>query len=190
MSQQQRDKLFNRQARAFSEGTVEFINHQWIFFDNETDEASSFEDYLQHDIEVYRGNRWRKGSIEENGAVRHNNQLIHLQDGEQIRIRKQLIYSFERLLDELNDDSFFQFVTTLNSLEFSVYDCIYSYNQLTFLRESVTQSGVNFFVFDNGLLLCSVQHHFCYSKNEHDRFEFTLNTGKRIVIEKLNSQPS
>jgi hypothetical protein len=116
--------------------------------------------------------------------------MFYLQDDEQIRIRKQLIYSFERLLDELNDDSFFQFVTTLNSLDFSVYDCIYSYNQLTFLREAETQSGVNFFIFDNGTVLVSVQHHFYYSEKEQDRFEFTLNTGKRIVIEKINSQPS
>ncbi|MDQ0217564.1 DUF2777 domain-containing protein [Peribacillus cavernae] len=188
MSRQQREKLFNRQTRAFSEGTVESINHQWVFFDEETDEASSLEEYLHQNVEIFRGNRWRKGCVEENGAVKHNNQIFHLQDSEQIRIRKRLIYSFERLLDELNDDSFFQFVTTLNSLDFSVYDCLYSYNQLTFLREAKTQSGVNFFIFDNGTVLCSVQHHFYYSENEHDRFEFTLNTGKRIVIEKINSQ--
>ncbi|WP_409305926.1 DUF2777 domain-containing protein [Peribacillus sp. SCS-155] len=188
MMKQQRAKLFKRQTRAYAEGTVEYINHQWIFFDDETDEASSLEEYLHHEIEIYRGKRWRKGNLEENNLVRYKNEKYPLQDGEHIRIRKQLIYSFERLLDELNDDSFFQFVTTLNSLDFSIYDCIYSYNQLTFLRESSAQSGVNFFTFDNGTILCSVQHHFCYSENEHDRFEFTLNTGKRIVIEKLNSQ--
>ncbi len=31
MSQQQRTKLMNRQTRAFTEGTVENINQQWIF---------------------------------------------------------------------------------------------------------------------------------------------------------------
>ncbi|RFU62157.1 DUF2777 domain-containing protein [Peribacillus glennii] len=187
MSQQQRFKLFNRQSRAFSEGTVEYINHQWIFFDGETDEASSLDEYLNHDIEIFRSGRWCKGTIGENGTVTHNGQVFDLEHDESIRIRKQLIYSFERLLDELNDDSFFQFVTTLNSLDFSVYDCIYSYNQLTFLRTATTQSGVNFFIFDNGTLLCSVQHHFFYSVKEHDRFEFTLNTGKRIIIEKINA---
>lgn len=188
MSQQQRSKLFNRQTRAFAEGTVEYINHQWIFFDGETDEASSLDEYLNHDIEIYRGNRWCRGSIGEHGTVKLKSRIFDLENDEMIRIRKQLIYSFERLLDELNDDSFFQFVTTLNSLGFSVYDCIYSYNQLTFLRTATTQSGVNFFIFDNGTLLCSVQHHFYYSEKEHDRFEFTLNTGKRIIIEKINSE--
>ncbi|MFD0048818.1 DUF2777 domain-containing protein [Actinomycetes bacterium NPDC127524] len=187
MSQQQRAKLFQRQSRAFSAGTVENINHQWIFFDEETDEASSLDEYLHQDIEVFRGHRWRKGIIEDNGAVRFNKEVLYLMDEERIRIRKQLIYSFERLLEELNDDSFFQFITTLNSLDFSIYDCIYSYNQLTFLKEAESRSGVNFFTFDNGTDICSVQHHFCYAEKSHDRFEFTMNTGKRIVIEKMNN---
>lgn len=187
MSQQHRTKLMNRQTRAFTEGTVENINQQWIFFDDETDEASSIEDHLQSTIEVYRGGRWQQGILEAEGKIHLHREFTFLRDNEPIRIRKKLLYSFERLLEELNDDSFFQFVTTLNSLDFSIYDCIYSYNQLTFLRELTNQSGVNFFTFDNETQICLVQHHFSYGKKDHDRFEFTLNTGKRIIIEKVNS---
>ncbi|RFU68067.1 DUF2777 domain-containing protein [Peribacillus saganii] len=189
MNKQQRATLLNHQSRAYTEGIVDYINEQWVFFDEETDEAYSMEDYVNHDIEIYRGNRWRKGVLGENGLVALGKTNVYLMEKEQIRIRKQLLYSFERLLDEINDDSFFQFVTTLNSLDFSVYDSIYCYNQLTFLRDLSAQSGVNFLIFDNGTQICSVQHHFCYSKNEQNRFEFTINTGKRIVIEKLNSHP-
>ena len=187
MSQQHRTKLMNRQTRAFTEGTVENINQQWIFFDDETDEASSIEDHVNSIIEVYRGGRWQQGLLEAEGKIHLNRDFTFLRDNEPLRIRKKLLYSFERLLEELNDDSFFQFVTTLNSLDFSIYDCIYSYNQLTFLRELTNQSCVNFFTFDNETQSCLVQHHFSYGKKDHDRFEFTLNTGKRIIIEKVNS---
>jgi len=186
MSQQQREVLYDRQPRAFTEGTVENINQQWIFFDIETDEASSLEEYVHQEVEVQRGRNWYRGTLEENGVVNLRRETFILRDGEQIKIRKQMIYSFDSLLEELDDDSFFQFVTSLNSLDFSIYDCIYSYNQLSFLRDVHSKSGVNFLIFDNESQICAVQHHFFYSKNRHDRFEFTLNTGKRIMIEKLN----
>ncbi|RID86201.1 DUF2777 domain-containing protein [Peribacillus asahii] len=189
MRQQQRVKLIKQQTRAFTEGKVEYINFQWIFFDDETDEASSIEDYMHNEVEVYRSGRWRQGIILEEGAIQlTNHEIVFLKQNETIHIRKKLIYSFEELLEKLTDDSFFQFVTTLNSLGFSTYDCIYSYNQLTFLENTSTQSGVNFFTFDNNSEICSVQHHFSYGENKNDRFEFTINTGKRIIIEKVNSK--
>jgi len=186
MKQQQRNELLKRQLRSFTPGIVEFINDQWIFFNDENDEAYPLEDYLQREMEVFRGSRWRKGFLSDLGTISLRKENLTLMHQEKVRIKKSLQYSFERLLEELNDDSFFQFIMTLNSLNFSVYDCIYGYNQLTFLRDKKNCSGVNFFVFDNGQCVCSVQHHFVYSTKEHDRFEFTQNTGKRIVIEKLN----
>jgi Protein of unknown function (DUF2777) len=188
MRQQQRIKLLKQQQRAFTEGTVENINFQWIFFDDETDEASSIDDYMRNEVEVYRAGRWRPGLILEEGAIQLPHEVTYLKQNEQIRIRKKLLYSFENLLEKLTDDSFFQFVTTLNSLNFSTYDCIYSYNQLTFLDEATQRSGVNFFNFDNHSQICAVQHHFSYGQNKNDRFEFTMNTGKRIIIEKVNSK--
>ena len=140
---------------------------------------------MDNEIEVYRSKRWRRGLLSENGIVQLKKEPIFLLHQEKVRIKKDLQYSFKRLLEDLNDDSFFQFIMTLNSLSFSIYDCIYGYNQLTFIRDRKNCSGVNFFTFDNGQAICSVQHHFVYSSKEHDRFEFTQNTGKRIVIEKL-----
>ena len=186
MNQHQRTELIKRQSRSYTPGSVEYINNQWIFFNDETDEAHPLEEYVKKEIEVYRGSRWKRGHLSETGKVQLKKDILFLEHNEKVRIKKDLQYSFEKLLDELNDDSFFQFLMTLNSLSFSIYDCIYGYNQLAFLRKGEHCSGVNFFTFDNGECVCSVQHHFVYSSKQHDRFEFTLNTGKRIVIEKYN----
>ena len=186
MNQHQRSELMNHQTRAFSSGSVEYINDQWVFFCEENDEAYPMEDYVGREIDIFRHQGWRRGRLEENGIVRLKKDTVFLLHQENVRIKKETLYSFERLLEDLNDDAFFQFMMTLNSLSFSMYDCIYGYNQLTFIRDRRNCSGVNFFTFDNGVCVCSVQHHFVYSSKQHDRFEFTQNTGKRIVIEKLN----
>jgi hypothetical protein len=187
MNRQQRIKLYDIQARSYTEGTVEQINDQWVFFDEETEEASLIDDFLQQEVEIFRLNRWRKGILFEPGKVHIGKETIMFRDNDQVRIRKHLIYSLERLLEGINDDAFFQFVTTLNSLNFSIYDCIYCYNHLSFLSDEHRKDGVNFMVFDNQEQICNVQHHFCYYEKVNDRFEFTLNTGKRLVIEKMIS---
>ena len=105
-----KNKLMKQQTRAFTEGTVENINFQWIFFDDETDEASSIDDYMQNEVEVYRAGRWREGVILEEGAIQLKSEMTFLKKNETIRIRKKLLYSFEKLLEDLTDDSFFQFV--------------------------------------------------------------------------------
>jgi hypothetical protein len=187
MNRQQRLKLYNNQERAHTEGTVEQINDQWIFFDAETEEASLMEDFLQQDVEIFRLNRWKSGVLVEAGKIVSGKEIMLLRDHDLVRVRKHIIYSLERLLDSMNDDAFFQFVTTLNSLDFSLYDCLYCYNHLTFITDDTRKDGVNFIVFDNQLQICNVQHHFCYYEKVSDRFEFTLNTGKRLIIEKLIS---
>lgn len=187
MSQQQRRKLYDNQQRSYNNGTVEQINEQWIFFDEETEEAIMLEDFYQQEIEIFRLNRWKKGICLEPGKIRIGSESVMLRDHDVVRVRKHLIYSLERLLDGINDDAFIQFVTTLNSLSFSIYDCIYCYNHLSFLSDDQRKDGVNFMVFDNQEQICNVQHHFYYYEKVSDRFEFTLNTGKRLIIEKLIS---
>jgi hypothetical protein len=187
MNRQQRLKLYNTQVRAYTEGAVEQINEQWIFFDAETEEATLMEDFLQQEVEIYRLNRWKRGLLIESGKIAFGKEILLLRDNDQVRVRKHMIYSLERLLDSMNDDAFFQFVTTLNSLDFSIYDCLYCYNHLTFIADDTRKDGVNFMVFDNQTQICNVQHHFCYFEKVSDRFEFTLNTGKRLIIEKMIS---
>lgn len=185
MDQQLRMKLYDAQLRGYTEGAVEQINNQWVFFDGENDEASRMEDFLQQEIEVFRLNRWKKGILIEPGKITIGKEIVMLRDNDSVRVRKHLIYSLERLLEGINNDAFFQFVTTLNSMEFSIYDCLYCYNHLSFLNEEQRKDGVNFMIFDNQESICLVQHHFSYLEKTSDRFEFTLNTGKRLVIEKM-----
>lgn len=187
MNRQQRLKLYDIQKRSYTEGTVEQINGQWIFFDGETEEAVLMEDWVQQSIEIFRLNRWKKGKLIEAGKMAIGKATILLNDHDIVRVRKTLIYSLEKLLEAINDDAFVQFITTLNSLDFSIYDCLYCYNQLAFVTDDIRKDGVNFMVFDNQMQICNVQHHFCYYENLSDRFEFTLNTGKRLIIEKMIS---
>lgn len=182
-----RERLYEAQPRAYTEGTIEQINDQWIFFDGETEEAARLEDFLHQEIEVFRLNHWKKGILTDPGIIKIGKENILLRDQDLIRIRKNLVYSLERLLDGINEDAFIQFVTTLNSLEFSVYDCLYCYNHLSFLGEEHRRDGVNFMIFDNQECICNVQHHFYYFEKGSDRFEFTINTGKRLIIEKMIS---
>lgn len=186
MNRQQRSNLIEFQPRAFNTGTVEFINSQWVFFDEETEEAALVDEFLHQEIEVLRSNKWRKGFLLDGGCIQTGNEKLFLQDKEIIKIRKQLIYSLERLLDELNNEAFIQFLNTLNSINFSIYDCIYCYNHLTFLDAEKGSSGVNFLIFDNEEIICSVQHHFDYHEKQSDRFEITLSNGKRAVIERIS----
>ncbi|KIY23254.1 MULTISPECIES: DUF2777 domain-containing protein [Mesobacillus] len=186
MNRQQRSNLIEYQPRSFNAGTVEHINAQWIFFDEETEEAALIEEFAHQEVEVQRNSKWCKGILLDDGNIQTGKEILSLTDQEMIRIRKQLIYSFERLLDELNDEAFVQFIQTLNSLKFSLYDCIYCYNHLTFLDHKAGRSGVNFLIFDNEEHICSVQHHFDYYEIQMDRFELTLNNGKRTVVERIS----
>lgn len=181
-------KLLNLQSRSFIEGTVESINDQWVFFNNETEEASLLDDYLHTEIEVFHKHHWKKGLLLEDGKMKFSTRYTYcLQNNDEIRIRKELSFSFDCLLKELTDDVFIQFVTTLNSLQFSIYDCIHCFNQLMLVNESPETNGVNFLFFDNDALVCSVQHHFSYGAERIvDRFEFTLNTGKRMLVERIS----
>lgn len=187
MNKQQRLKLYDLQKRAYTEGTVEQINDQWIFFDGETEEAVLMEDLVQQKVEIFRSGHWKRGRYIETGKIVIGKEALLLRDHDVVRVRKNLIYSLEKLMEAINDDAFFQFVTTLNSLDFSIYDCLYCYNQLSFLTDDSHKDGVNFMVFDNQTQICNVQHHFCYYEKLSDRFEFTLNTGKRLIIEKMIS---
>lgn len=187
MKNQQRAKLIEFQTRAFTKGSVEYINEQWIFFDEETEDASMLEEYNHQEIEIFSFNRWRKGILLEDGKVNISDSVHFLRNDDTIRIRKHLVFALEELLNELSDDCFYQFITTLNSMKFSIYDCIYCYNHLTFVKDEKRKNGVNMMIFDNEEGLCSVNHHFFYNNNNTDRFEFTLNTGKRMIVEKLTS---
>ncbi|MCU9612467.1 DUF2777 domain-containing protein [Caldibacillus lycopersici] len=179
---QERLHILNKQLRAYFEGTVEMINNEWIFFDNETEEAYPIENFYSKEIQVEKYNDWKKGILLDNLTIQGEQGDFKLHDQDTIKIRKTLPYSFDSLLQDLQDDAFFRFILTLNKLGFSVYDLLYCHNHLSFLLNE-NKEGVNFMVFDNAVQICSVNHHFQYEKKYIDRFEFTLNTGERLILQ-------
>ena len=177
-----RTSLLAKQPRAFSEGKVEWINGEWIFFDLETEEAYPLEAFESKEVYIFRQKSWKKGILSENGMIRRNQESIQIQPNDFIKIRKQLHYAFELLLEDFHDAIFFRFIQQLNKHDFSIYDVIFCHNHLTFLP-TMPKQGVNMMVFDNGRHILSVLHHFFYDKGRQDRFEFTTNTGERFLYQ-------
>lgn len=165
--------ILEKQDRAFFEGIVEKINDDWIVIDNETEEAFPLEDFLYKEIRMKHLNHWYSGILTDDFIVQYENKQYELQDQTYVKIRKSLSVSYQAWLEELADDTFFQFIRKLNELNYSIL-------------VTKEKEGVNFFVFDNTVGVCSVHHHFHYRQDQKsDRFEYTLNTGNRIVLQAL-----
>lgn len=189
MNIQKRLEIIPLQERSFIEGTIENIGDEWIFFDETNEEAFELED-LGQEIEIYINDHWEKGTLLDNTIVYITNDIHYLKNGDRIRYNKKLAYSFKTLIEELNDQSYLNFVNTLNNLTYSLYDCIYCHNFLLFLKEKEIKEGMNVIVFDNENQICVVQHYFFRKGEEvNDRFEFSQSNGKRVICSFL-SNPS
>ncbi|MCA1030998.1 DUF2777 domain-containing protein [Bacillus timonensis] len=186
MNLQHRLNSLNEQKRSYTRGTVEYINDQWVFFDEENDEASLLEELSEFEMEVLTLNKWERGSYVGDGLIKLIDYLYKLDQGDNIRVRKGLQYSYRVLLESLPDEIFIQYTSTLNKLSFSLYDCIYCHNYSMFI-ENVEQNihGVNTIIYDNNELICTVQHHFSRGNKSQDRFEYTIANGKRSVLTSL-----
>lgn len=80
MNRQQRSNLIEFQPRAFNTGTVEYINNQWVFFDDETEEAALVDEFIHQEVEVFRSNKWCKGFLLDNGCIQTGNEQLFFQD--------------------------------------------------------------------------------------------------------------
>ncbi|KOO50260.1 DUF2777 family protein [Priestia koreensis] len=178
-------QILKNQPRSFIYGTLECIDSQWVFFELDSDEAFRLEDVISESFEVEVNGNWEKALWVEENIVQLNGETYFLGDGDEIRVQKQLLKAYELLIEELDEAVLMQFTTQLNALDFSLYDCLYSCNTLYCLPADKNREGVNFLIFDNGDFICSVHHIFARGTVETDRFEFTLNTGKRLMITSL-----
>lgn len=170
------------QERAYIEGTIEYIGEEWIFFDEINEEAFELED-LGTELEILKeDNRWYKGILIEKTLLYVENDFHYLKNGDHIRYKKKLTYSFKELIDELSEPSYLNFVKTLNSFSYSLFDCVYCHNFLSFLYCQENKEGMNVIVFDNQDQICVVQHYFSRKTEKcNDRFEFAQSNGKRLV---------
>lgn len=183
--QYERLAIIQQQKRSFLEGTIEYIHDEWVFFSEE--EMFLLEEFYER--EIYIDHDRIKGILMEPNRVLTDHGEYILTGNEWIKIRKTLPYALEALIDELSDDAFFVFVNQLNRFTFSLYDALYCYNQFMF-QELAPKEGVNFMIFDNGINICAVQHVYSYGEKLHDRFEFTLNTNQRLIVQNDWSYPS
>jgi hypothetical protein len=170
-------QCINEQKRAYIQGTIEFVNGEWIFFDEEDEEASLLEEMTEGNIEIFRHGHWMGGQLQKDGMVDIGIEVFPLQSGEHVRFRKRLPYAYQQWLESLSDKTFFHFVQWLNELGFSLYDCLYCYNGLLFKK----YSGVNFIIYDNTEFISNVQHYYERGDTYKDRFEITFNNGKRFI---------
>ncbi|HHW39131.1 MAG TPA: DUF2777 family protein [Bacillales bacterium] len=174
------------QERAFVEGTLEQIGDEWIFIDESNEEAFELGE-LSVELEVFLRGTWAKGILIDNTLLYIENDLHYFKDGDRIRYIKKLTHSFKKLIEELSEESYMSFVKTLNSLSYSLYDCVFCNNFLDLLQMRQVKEGMNVIIFDNEEQICVVQHYFsrhCDNKIE-DRFEFALSDGKRIIASYL-----
>jgi hypothetical protein len=185
MSLSQREWTIKKQQRAYIIGYVELIEGQWFFFDEIEEQAFQLEE-IKEEIEIYIGQAWEKAVVVREGQLKIKGQTYPLRNGEPIRCRKRLPMSLEKLLFELDDESFHGFISTLNHYSYSLFDCIFCHFFLDFLQQRYEKKGTNTIIFDNGDLICTVLHHFDRSNEKYeDRFEFTLSDGSRIFCSKM-----
>lgn len=179
MDLDERLEKISTQERAYTEGTVECIGDEWVFFDDLNEKAFQLNE-LETKFEIFSDGTWVHCTYIEHGIVQTPKASKYLQDGDIIRFYKELTITYQQLLEELPEGSFQGFIHTLNLLSFSLFDCIYCHNFLTFLTKRESKQGVNTMIFDNEEQVCTVQHHF--SRNPYkDRFEFTLSDGTRSI---------
>jgi hypothetical protein len=184
MNIRQRLEHLPHQERAYMVGKIEYIHDQWIFFDDH-DEPTALKDVTNDSFEIYMNSNWVSFTELDNG-VAYGLQSYTLKEGDTFRIQKPLDFVYQEWLKELSDEALTRFVTMLNSLRYSIYDCIYCHNFLFFQVNRKPVKGVNFLMFDNEEQICGIQHHFQRNTPHSDRFEVTLNNGNRQLLTNLS----
>ncbi|MBD8067586.1 DUF2777 domain-containing protein [Bacillus sp. PS06] len=182
MNLQHRLRTLSEQKRAYTLGSVEYINDQWIFFDDENEEASLLEELVDREIDVFTMNAWQRGMFTADGLVKMADYYYKLEHGDCIRVSKTLPYAYSELLNQLPDHLFMEYTKFLNKLSYSLYDCIYCHNLMLYVPTDRHYKGVNFITYDNNETICAVQHHFERGIHTKDRFEFTIANGTRAVF--------
>ncbi|MFD3447309.1 DUF2777 family protein [Microbacteriaceae bacterium 4G12] len=180
---QNRYSIMRNQPRSHTIGNVEYINEEWIFFDEESDEAFLLWDVVEDDFEILYNNHWLPARFYENHILKIDNESHLLQNGEMIRVRKKLHTPYTEWLKELSDASFMALANTLQQMDYSLYDCIYCHNFLFFQPTKEPRQGVNFVIYDNEDMICSLHHHYVRDDEvQKDIFTFTKADGRTLTI--------
>ncbi|MCM3161910.1 DUF2777 domain-containing protein [Metabacillus litoralis] len=177
-----RTDLLLNQKRSYLTGLIEITNDQYVIYDDMSDELHLLDEIQNSHLEILNPSGWTKGRWIGLGKIKTDMGTLSLNHGDTVRIRKKLPLALDEMLKELQDETFVRLIKQLNSLGFSPYDCIYSYNQLLFMENRVNKKGVSFFQFDNEDSICAIQHHFERGIHSGDRFEITTSLGERRLV--------
>lgn len=181
-----RKKFLNEQRGAYKAATLEKIDTHWLIFDSETDEAFPFQDetFKSYDIQAMTEEQaWVSVSFYNSHYLRADEKLIPIIEEMKLRIQTRLSFAYQAWLEELSCEHLRKITYFINDLNYSLFDCIYCHNTAMFENKKHGQ-GVNFIVFDNGFLPCSLQHSFQYTNGikEKQCFAFTVANGKKYHI--------
>ncbi len=143
------------------------------------------EEFVGQKIEIFHSGRWKKGLLTADETVMSDGETLLLEEKASLRIPKPVNFSLEMLLGEWEDGLFHRFVSFLNGEGFSIYDCIYCHNVLSFLASREKKEGVNFMLFDNGEAILSVHHHFRLGETADEWFDCTWSDGRRMLLKKM-----
>ncbi|MFX3622464.1 MAG: DUF2777 family protein [Ectobacillus sp.] len=175
--------IMRNQPRAHTVGNVEYINEEWVFFDEESEEAFLLSEVAEDNFEIFYNNLWLPARFYENDMLKIENEIYAIQNGEKIRVRKKLQYVYEEWIKELSDPSFSTLTTALAELEYSLYDSIYCHNFLFFQVTKPPRQGVNFLIYDNGDIISSLHHHYIRGCSmTKDTFIFTRADGRSLTV--------
>lgn len=180
---QARTSLLQSQERSYQYGTLENIHNEWVFFEDDLDEAFSLHDIASEELEFLVSNQWIKGTLQlSTSTLLLPMSTINLETYMKVRFQKRLLHSLQELLEYLPDDDFSTLLLSLQKWNYSIYDCIYCHTYSSFFSSLSQKEGVNFLTLDNNDTILSVQHHFLTTRHsEKHYFEFLQSTGLKAT---------
>ncbi|MDQ0232254.1 DUF2777 family protein [Metabacillus malikii] len=177
-----RSDVLSKQKRSYFIGNIDITGDQYVIYDDMNDELFLVEELEDYRLEIMSPKGWKTGRWLGFGKVKTEVGVFSLNCGDSVRVKKSLPLALDEMLKELPDETFVKVLKQLNSLSFSPFDCVYSYNQLLFMGNQASKRGVSFYQFDNEDSICSIQHHFERGIMRSDRFEFTTSLCKRGLV--------
>lgn len=185
----EREMRIYEEDRRWIYGTI-IMDEGICLIENEEGDICLFESLRSPGVYIDLDGKWVKAELFDRFAATERGENIPLTGGEAIRYLKTVKQAFLDFLYDLDDGQFYSFLDQLNSLGFSVFDCVYAFNGLSFSANPATEKGASFYQFSNDVKQCALQHHYERTGERKDRFEWTTSDGIRIVTISAYKPPS
>ena len=91
MNHYSKQQAMNNQPRSFVIGTVECVDSQWIFFEDESDEASMLHEVMDETLELLIDTRWEKAIMVDDRQIKLHDGTYLLRNGDKLRLTKSYL---------------------------------------------------------------------------------------------------